>query len=435
MKQKLGLSNVQTQTQKIRLSQEMKQSIELLQYNKDQLQEFLRNKVLENPLLEISEPVIGSFSGLHSHGRMDDYDPLVQLSDGTISFYDIVIRQIHMNYRDTYLRKLILFLVNHLDENGFLSVSLQEAEKMTGGTGIELLDALTLLQQLEPAGVGARDMRECFMLQCERNESAPALAYFILEEYYELLMKRKWEEIANQTNISLKEIQIIFDFVGNLYTSPAKSMESGQMEYVVPDLSVKVEDDEITLKENRGAQTKIKLNVAYLRTLREINDQETKKYLNEKEKEVHWLEMVIAKRASTIFRVGEFIIKYQEDFFLKPEHPIKSLKLSDAATDLSLHESTISRAVNGKYLETNFGIFELKTFFSNNAVKGEDISSQQIKIRIKQLISEENPAKPFSDSKLVKMLEKDQIPISRRTIAKYRDSLGILPSSKRKRYE
>lgn len=437
MRQNFSLGNLQkqTQTQSMRLSQEMKQAIEVLQFDKEQLQDFLRNKALENPLLEISEPSFGSLGGVSSHERKDGIDPFVQVSDGAGSFYDQIIRQIHMNYRDTFLRTMILFLANYLDENGFLAVTLEEAAEMSGGTPIELLDALTLLQQLEPAGVGARDMRECFMLQCERIETAPPLAYLVLEECYDELMGRKWQEISHTLDIPLQEVQTIFDFVGTLHPSPAKTIENGQMEYVIPDLSVTIEGDSIMLKENRGAQAKISLNAEYLEALRGIGDKETDKYLDEKEKEFQWLESILSKRASTIFRVGEFIVAHQEDFFLKPDHPLKPLKLSDAAARLDVHESTISRTVNGKYLQTAFGIFELKTFFSNAAVKGEDVSSQQVKNRIKELIAEENTAKPLSDSKLLELLEKENLSISRRTVAKYRDSLGILPASKRKRYD
>ncbi|GAB2025456.1 RNA polymerase factor sigma-54 [Lactovum odontotermitis] len=420
----------------------MKLSIELLRFDHYELQEFLSDKALENPLLEIYEPSEGRFSCSPREANENNFS-IENIAQTKTSFFDFILEQIYVNYHDTYLRELVLFYVNYLDENGFLSISLAEAKKISGAREESLVKALSILRKLEPVGVGARNVQECFMMQCEDNPYAPALTFCILEECYELLIQRKWKNIAKRFNCSLQEVQEVFDFVGKLNSSPAKSfkVENDLSFNLVPDLSVAVNEGTIQLQENKKYQSKISINKDYLETIHsmyKMKNNQLDRYLSEKEKEVQYLQNIIKKRASTIFQVGEFIVSFQKEFFLDDSHPVQPLKMSTVAEALSVHESTISRTVNGKYLETDWGIFELRHFFSNALENGERdeaaLSSQQVKERIKELLTHENPESPYSDSTLEKMLAEENICVSRRTVAKYRESLGVLSSAKRRRF-
>lgn len=439
MKFEQSFSQQQKQTQKLAMTQRLQQSIQVLQFSIDELTEFVEAEALENPLIEISQPnyTMNYSKPRSSTGKEMEY--LSQIPDTTISLFEYLLDQVHLNYRDTYLRTLVLFLIEHIDLNGYLKLSLEEAQEKTGATSIQMLDALTLIQQLDPAGVGARDLRECLMLQIERDDYAPELAYIMLEESFEELVHRKWELIAKHFAITLQEVQQVFDYIQTLTPTPGAAFGSTEGLYIIPDLSVKIKDEQLRLTSNRQGMPEVKFQQHYFDQMAKNKEPEVLKYLKEKQQDFEWLQKTIQQRGDTILRVGEAIIRHQQDFFFDEKRPIKPLILKEVAEELAIHESTVSRAVNGKYLETEFGVFELKTFFSQKATNqsetGEDLSTATVKQRLKTLVEEEDKRKPLSDQKLVELLEKEAIAISRRTVAKYRDALGIPSSSKRKRFD
>ena len=228
----------QVQSQKLVLTQQLQQSIQVLQFSSDELNQFVEDQTLENPLLELIDTDFVPQNSISSSAKQEETDYLAQIPSRSHSLFEYLLEQIHLNYRDTYLRSLVLFLVEYIDVNGFLSISLDEAVEITGGTPIQLLDALTLIQQLDPAGVGARDLQECLMLQTERDEHAPALAYIMLEEFFEELVQRKWEVIAKNYQISLPEVQKIFDYLQHLTATPGAVFDDPKDLYIVPDLTV-----------------------------------------------------------------------------------------------------------------------------------------------------------------------------------------------------
>ena len=222
MKFEQNFSQKQQQTQKLAMTQQLQQSIQVLQYNSEELLAFVENQAMENPLVEVVEPewqpdYIKASSSSYE-GEETNY--LNQIPDTKGSLFDSLIEQVHLNYRDTVLRKIVLYLVEYIDLNGFLTISLEEAGKEIGATPIQMLDALTLIQQLEPAGVGARSLQECLMLQTERDDYAPELAYIVLEECFEELVERKWKEIAQRFSVDLHAVQQIFDYLQTLSPSP-----------------------------------------------------------------------------------------------------------------------------------------------------------------------------------------------------------------------
>lgn len=436
MKFEQQFSQQQKQTQKLAMTQQLQQSIQILQYNTEDLADFIDNRALENPLLEVVQP---TYSANHTKPRKssgEEMDYLSQIPDNSISLFEHLIDQVHLNYRDTYLRKLVLYLVEYIDLNGFLKISLEEAAEKTGGSAIQLLDALTLIQQLDPAGVGARNLQECLMLQTERDNAAPHLAYVVLEEKFEELVDRKWEKIAKYFDVSLSDVQEIFDYIQNLTPTPGAVYGSTEGLFIIPDLTVKIDDQKIKVSSNRKSMPEIKFQSNYFERMRESQDPEVIKYLKDKQQDYEWLKKTMQQRGDTIFRVGKAIVQHQTEFFLNKERPLKPLTLKDISEELKIHESTVSRAVNGKYLETAFGVFELKSFFSKKiGSETSERSSNDAKHLLQRLVDQEDKAKPLSDQKLTDLMKEKGVDISRRTVAKYRDTLNIAGSSKRKRYD
>ncbi|HFD1815717.1 TPA: RNA polymerase factor sigma-54 [Enterococcus hirae] len=442
MKFQQNFSQKQQQTQKLAMTQHLQQSIQVLQYNSEELLAFVENQALENPLIEVVEPEWQSdYQKIRSANDNEETNYLNQIPDTSVSLFESLIEQIHLNYRQTFLRQLVLYLVEYIDLNGFLTIDLKEAQEQTNATSIEILDALTLVQQLEPAGVGARSLQECLMLQTERDDFAPELAYIVLEECFESLVDRKWKEIAQRFSIELSEVQRIFDYIQTLSPSPGRIFDRSSELYIIPDVKVMVDKDQkVSVLSRRGNQPDVRFQEHYFNQMLKKADKETQAYLKERKQEFDWLKKTILQRGDTILRVAQIIVSHQQAFFTNKERPIKPLTLKEVAKELEVHESTVSRAVNGKYLETEFGVFELKKFFTTRLQQSgtdteTDLSADTAQKKIQELVDQEDKIKPLSDQKIVELLKKDEILISRRTVAKYRDLLGIPSSSKRKRYD
>lgn len=440
MKFEQHLSQQQKQVQKLAMTQQLQQSIQILQYNSEELFAYIEAKSLENPLIDVQ--VETNYSDFSSSGSRtytsEENNYLNQIPDNHTSLFEYLIDQIHLNYRDTYLRTLVLFLVEYIDLNGYLTIDLDEATEKTGAKSIEMLDALTLIQQLDPAGVGARDLRECLLLQIERDDTAPELAYIVIEEEFDRLANRKWGLIAKTFDVELSEIQTIFDYIQTLTPAPGSIFESTSGLYIRPDLTLRIKEKQLTVLSNKTGTPTIQFQQAYFKRMEATDDKEVQAYIKEKKSEFEWLEKIIIQRGDTILRVGTEIVQRQQEFFFNEDRPLKPMTLKEIAEALSIHESTVSRTVNGKYLETEFGVFELRSFFSHglaNDNTGEETSTSSIKKQLQALVDKENKAKPLSDQKLVDLLKEREIEISRRTVTKYREALGIPSSSKRKRYD
>lgn len=443
MKFEQRMSQQQKQVQKLAMTQQLQQSIQILQFNTEELAAFVEAKALENPLidLQVDTQYTTDFPiTSRSYTNQDEENNYMnQIPDYHLSLFESLIDQIHLNYRDTYLRTLVLFLVEYIDVNGYLKISLEEAAEKTEASAIQMLDALTLLQQLDPAGVGARNLQECLMLQTERDDTAPNLAYILLEEEFDALVSRKWGPLAKKFGIELAEIQLIFDYIQTLSPAPGNIFDATEELYIRPDLTVRIKEDRIVVISNKAGRLTLNFQENYFKRMQETDDKEVQEYIKDKKNEFEWLERAVNQRGDTILRVGQEIVRRQEAFFLEADRPLKPMTLKEIADALSIHESTVSRAVNGKYLETTFGVFELRSFFSTSILSseedGEDVSTTMVKKQLQKLIDQEVKSKPLSDQKLVERLKDSGMEISRRTVAKYREALGIPSSSKRKRYE
>lgn len=439
----------QKQSQKLAMTQQMQQSIQMLNMNQEELVLFLKQKALGNPLIEVKvkQPSLADRAANHSYNASSNptnYDPIEHLASSQTSLFASLIDQIHLTMRNTYLRELVLWLTSYLDENGYLTISLIEAKEKTGADELQLLDALTLLQQLEPAGVGARNLQECLMLQVERDNEAPNMAYLILEEAFDLFSSHKWEQLAKQYAIPLSAIQEISDYIQTLTAHPGSAYTNEENQFIRPDLIVEQVDESLSVVSAKTGLPIIKFQKDYYQDMLTIEDKDVKKFIHEKYAEYEWIQRSLLQREETIVRVGTAIVEKQKEFFFKDTHPLVPLTLKEIAQQLDIHESTVSRSVNDKYFQSDFGVHEMKSFFTTGFVqsstalqddaKEQVISSEEVKSKIKKIIAEENKLKPLSDQKISAELIKDGITISRRTVTKYRESLSIPSSTNRKRY-
>lgn len=428
----------QNQVQKMAMTQQLQQSIQMLQYNQEDLLAFLNQKALGNPLIEVSVPqerLIENFPTTTYNKDDDETNYMNQIPDTYVSLFEYISEQIHLTMRETRLRDLVIWLSEYLDTNGYLTIALKDAEKLTQAQPLEIIDALVLLQQLEPAGVGARNLQECLMLQTERNENAPNMAYIILEEEFDFFTNRKWKDITRKLDISLNDIQLISDFIQTLTPYPGALFNGEKDQFLKPDLFVEIASKELKVISVKSGLPVISFQSSYYEDMMQVKDKDVTHFIKEKQAEYEWLQRSLTQRGDTILRVGTAIVKKQKGFFILPERPIQPLTLKDIATELEIHESTVSRSINDKYLETAFGIFELKHFFTNalntrptdksDSEQPDLVSTNEVKKKLAQFIDSENKQKPLSDQKLASLLTEDGIEISRRTVAKYRESLSI----------
>ncbi|WP_412988607.1 RNA polymerase factor sigma-54 [Pediococcus siamensis] len=433
-----NLHQRQKQVQRLAMTQTLQQSIQILQYNVEELQAFLDQKALENPLITVSNSREEATTPV-SHSSTDE-NYLNQIPDSSHqSLFEYLLDQVHLTMRDTALRNLVLFLLEYIDHNGYLKISVDEVIQKTNANCVAVVDAITLIQQLDPPGVGAKDLQECLLLQAENDDWAPAMTAEILQHHFEDLANRKWTVIAKDYELSMAAIQTIFDYVRTLTPKPGAIFNSEGPQYIFPDLIVENHDGKLTIRTSRAAKPKIHFQKQYFQQMLQRKDAEVTDYVKEKKREFDWIARSLEQRESTILRVGRVLLDYQRDFFLEKTKDLRPLLLQDVALKLGLHESTISRSVNGKYVQTRFGTFELKSFFSSAVAKTdaspEGLSVDTVKKLLQKFIHEEDKRKPLSDAKIVKQLADQDIEVSRRTIAKYRESLNIPSSSARRRYE
>ena len=433
MKFQQGYSQKQQQTQKLAMTQELQQAIQILQFNTEELQDYVETVSLENPLFDVVAPKLQS-DLMQMHSGAAKEESFIQIADHPVSLFEHLINQIHLNYRDTFIREIMLVLVEYIDVNGYLRVEEEEIKDELNATDIQYLDALTLLQQLDPPGVGARNLQECLMLQTEQDDYAPELAYLLLEESFDAIAKRKFEQIAKEYQISLPQVQQILDYIRTLNPFPGASFGGQDFNFIIPDLTLVRREGRLVVLSNKRGQLRLNFQENYFNRLKQQADEETKIYLKEKLQQFEWLNKTLGQRKDTILEVGKIIVQHQAAFFEEKQGALKPLMLKDVAKQLEVHESTISRAVNGKYIETDFGVFELRSFFVNK-VNDEDTSADEVKQLIASFVEQEDKRKPLSDQKIVELLAEKEQKISRRTVAKYRDALNIPSSSKRKRFD
>ena len=328
------------------------------------------------------------------------------------------------------------FIVCNLDGHGFLEASIADICAYGNCDEEEAEGCLRIVQSLDPPGIAARDIQESLLLQLDRLDYYDTLAYQIVEQHMDLLQSRNYAQIARTTGSPVKKVMEAVAVIQELTPYPGNEFSNEQTNYVAPDVYVYKIDDEFVIQLNDEGLPQLQLSTEYQQLLKKRGglSTESRGYLRESKRNAEWFIKSIEQRQRTIYRVMESILKFQHDFFESGPAAMKPLILRDVAEDIGMHESTVSRVTSNKYVHCPQGIYELKYFFSTAVpnADGETVAAEAIKTRIRQLISGENPAKPLSDNKISELLEKENISVARRTVAKYREQMKILPVKHRR---
>ena len=440
---------LQQQTLKLAMTQELSQAIALLQYSTYELTSFLEEKAMENPLIKVDSSNVKLLEPHHDNGRkkrnsfqdkQDDKNWLEQISESARTLHDYLFRQLAMTQLTDKQKKIVHEMIYNLDTNGYLTSSLEDIRKQTDASLSEVDACLEFIQQLEPAGVCARSLQECLLLQVKRKKTSHPLVQPILENHFIDFANRKWTQIAKRLSVTVQEIQTAFDEIQLLHPRPGAYFHTEQPQYIVPDLIAGIEDGQLTLRLLERSLPSGHFQTEYYREMSTYQDNQVKEYLKEKVNDYNWIQRSLEQRKNTILKVGFAIMDKQKDFFFKGPAYLNPLTMKDIAEEIGMHESTVSRTVREKYMQTPFGTYELKYFFSTAlgtsiVTDDQQTSATRVKMIIKKLIEQEDKRRPLSDQKIADHLEEQGMVISRRTVAKYRDQLYILSSTKRKRFD
>ena len=435
--------------QKLNLSPLQIQFLNLLQIPIVDLDKRIEKEIEENPVIEEddleeseNEKVYLSTNN-QSNERKTDF--LVDNFTGNINTLSNHLQnQLIGSEKNEDELKVVKYLINSLDENGFLrreSTSIINDYYIINEIEISedlLNDALKTLKDLEPAGVGAKNLRECLIIQNNKSDfDNKLLIKNILENYYEAFTNKNFEKIIRELNIEKEQLSLVYNNVESLNPIPGAgfSKNKDNTEYIIPDFSISSKDGNIDIKLNKVRRRKINVSSYYQKILDETNDEKTKDFLKQKLEQAKWFIESLEKRNETLLKVMSAIAEIQKAYFISGEDKdLKPMKLADISEKVQLDISTISRVTNSKYLEASFGTFLLKELFSEAYRKdsGEIISTKEIKNKLIEIIESENKEHPFTDENLCKLLGEDDYNIARRTVAKYRDELKI-PTARNRR--
>ncbi|WP_462411036.1 RNA polymerase factor sigma-54 [Neobacillus sp. Marseille-QA0830] len=431
----------QQQTLKPAMTQELSQAIALLQYSVEELTAFLENKELENPLLHLENVTVQPINPLidrqrRKHQKMER-NWVEQIADQSISLEEQLISQLEIKSISLAQLKVIRCLIQHLDENGYFLGDLNQIAGELSVTMNLAESGLACIQTLDPAGIGARSLQECLLLQMKRRNPDHKLALTIISEYLVPLAERKWKTIAKELQITLKDIQEVFDQIQLLNPKPGAAFKNERSAYIIPDVIVEQIDGGLIVRLVDDSIPKISFNESYYQQFHN-KDSQVNRFLQEKLQDYQWIVKSMEQRKETLVKVVKKIVEKQPGFFQKGPSFLTPMTMKEVAAELQIHESTVSRAIREKYVQTPAGTFALKTFFTSTIQSmdnEENISSTQAKNLIRQIIDKENKEKPLSDQDIMeKLMAVEGLVISRRTVAKYREQLGIPSSSKRKRF-
>jgi len=333
-----------------------------------------------------------------------------------------------------YHPRVIPYLIGNLDSRGYLQITLAEIAEVSGVDYEAVVQSHQTLLLLEPAGVGARDLRECLLVQLDRLGHRGSLEGKIIADHLELLEKRKYPELLKILGVSEESLRMAIKNIHRLNPFPARQYLEESVKYTVPDVYIQKVGTEYQIILNDDGMPRLRISRNYSELLKGQKDKSVKEYFSDMHKSATWLLRSIDQRQRTIYKVTESIVRFQRDFLDHGLHYLRPLVLKEVADDISMHESTVSRVTTNKYVQTPQGIFELKFFFTPG-LKTDigEVSSSFVKDRIRRLIEQEDSGSPISDQKIVEILQSEKIEIARRTVAKYRETMGILPSSQRKR--
>lgn len=467
-------------SQQLRMTPQLQQAIKLLQLSRLELENAVRKELIENPILEEVQDTADDDAAKADRQTAEDVrdpdmaaadpDPRNQEEFEWESYVDTTYKPSQMagvgneeimNYENLISEPLNLhdhlmwqmslggfneeeeatlsILISYVDEDGYVKTPL---EKICEEEGLELDDAqemLGFLQELDPPGVGARNLKECLLIQAKHLEEDTHDLVHVLDHHLKDLEKKNYNGIAKAMGLELEDVIELCKIIYGMDPKPGRAFVSPDTHFVTPDVYVYKVGEEYMVSLNEDGLPRLRISNLYKNLLKSDGSQPQEKaqeYIQDKLRSAVWLIKSIHQRQRTIYKVTESIVKHQHDFFEKGPAYIKPMILRDIANDIGMHESTVSRVTTNKYVHTPRGIFELKYFFNSGISRtdGDSLASESVKLKIKEFVSGEDLKNPLSDQKIVELLKKDGIKIARRTVAKYREVLKILPSSKRKKY-
>jgi RNA polymerase sigma-54 factor len=473
-------------SQKLIMTPSLQQAIKLLQLSKLELQEVLNQELLENPLLEENSEEVkaeeaeaeaeaqqqkgeteeppkvevqeaekekDSFDeidydayfqdyieyGYNPRGMNEEHEefPIENTLTRPPNLTDHLTWQLAMSDASPKVKDIGQFIIGNIDEDGYLRATNEEIAQSGPYELATVEEAVKAVQTLDPIGVAARDLRECLLLQLDFLEIDNPLVEAVIRDHWDMFMQRHFVQISKALGVDMKTLEQVVEVIKHLDPKPGRKYSNERAIYVEPDVYIHKVGDEYVIVLNEDGMPKLRINGSYramLHSNEAKQDGETVNYIKDKIRSAVWLIKSLDQRQRTIYKVAESIVKHQREFLDRGIDFLRPLVLRDVADDIQMHESTVSRVVSNKYMHTPRGLFLMKYFFHSgiDSDTGEDISSLTVKKKIQGYIDGEDPRKPLSDSKIMKILNDEGINIARRTVAKYRDELNIPSSTDRK---
>ncbi len=450
------------------LAPQLQQSLQILQSPMLELRGLVQQELEINPVLEVDlkEPVDpskneddGQFEDefkelsrldeewreyLSQNSSFNGNDPeaekrrqhMFDSHTGGLTLQQHLLEQAAMVNYTPLEREIAEHIIGNIDEGGFLQVG---PEEMADDQRWDLEDVEAILQDIQtydPPGIGARNLRETLLLQLERMGREDSLEYRVVDSCLDDLARKRIPQIARRLGAGVDQVQQAANFIAGLDPKPGSQFESSPNSYIIPDVLVEKVGDDYTVTLNNDYIPQLRISNTYKDIMGEGKARDVKSYIREKIRSGKFLIRSIHQRQETIHRIAEEIVARQREFFEHGPAHLKPMNMSQIAEIVGVHETTVSRAISGKYMQTPRGVYEMRYFFTTGykTESGEDMSNTSVKNAIKDLVDNENPRKPLSDAAIEKQLKKRGIPVARRTIAKYRNELGILSSSMRRQY-
>jgi RNA polymerase sigma-54 factor len=492
-----GLSQHTSLRQELRVNPRLYQAMDMLYMPMMDLQQHLKQELLANPFLELLEPEEETLeqkdaeqekeqkekeeemdweeillNGFEVGGTREQYEQLEYIEPVTVETKDLIDHlreQLHMLILTPRQLLLAEEFLGNINEEGYLAASLEEilgsvnqlvAKHVDGEpeegedegdegpastaeagaafyTMAEVEEILRVLQRLDPAGVGARDLRECLLVQLGEQADTTSLAYRLVNEAFPDLISHRWNDLAKRFGVEPVAVQAAADELARLDPKPGLKHSTQSDGYIIPDLIVEKIGERYHVFLNDTGMPRLRLSRSYQEIARDKKKMtpENREFIASKMNSANWMIQAIEQRRQTMLKVMNFIVDRQRDFFEKGIEHLKPLTLREVAEVINMHESTVSRVTNEKYVQTPRGVLPLKFFFSSAlaTTSGEDASARSIRAKLQKMVADENTAKPLTDQQIVHLFQEQGIQIARRTVAKYRDQLGILPARMRKR--
>lgn len=457
IKVKMDFSLNLTQEQKLAMTQEMQLSIKLLQMSSFELQEYVQKEIQENPVLDIKESntdkvekdkleykeIIKNLDfdnySHHSYDKSpsEEVSPFNFISEEK-SLKEYLKEQIRDLNEKEYIKTICLYIIENIDDRGYLILENKEIEEELKISKELAAYCVDLIHSLEPYGIGARNLAECLKIQIKQKGIDKENIFIIIDKYLEFIAENKYNIIAKELNIDVKQAQGYGDLIKTLSPKPSRGFYTGEsVRYIAPDAYIKKIDNEYFIIMNDDLTPRLTINAMYKDIINNDTDKDAVSYVKEKLNSALFLMKSIQHRKSTIYKVLEKILEVQRDYFDYGESYLKPMTLKEIANSINMHESTVSRAIRDKYIHISRGTIKIKDLFTtgmSTSSKDESVSSLIIKNNIKKMIDEEDRKKPLSDQKICDLINEQGMNISRRTVAKYREEMGIKSSKGRKRF-